>query len=101
MSLSKKIAKFSKIALTSVILVSLSSCTLKITEEQMTQLQELRKQERSFQDGISNKKAELNKINDEINLRKSELKDCENERDLIKQRLSKWPDIWPDYTPNK
>jgi uncharacterized protein (DUF3084 family) len=67
----------------------------------MTQLQELRKQERSLQDGISNKKAELNKIKDETNLRKSELKDCENERDLIKQRLSKWPDIWPDYTPNK
>jgi peptidoglycan hydrolase CwlO-like protein len=82
-------------------MLSMSACSSKITEEQLAQLQELRRQERSLQDGISERKSELSKIRDEINLRKTELKDCQSELDLVKQRLLKWPDVWPDYTPNK
>ncbi len=81
--------------------MTLSSCSNKITEEQLAQLQELRRQERSLQDGISNKQTELNKIRQEINMRKADLTNCQNELNTIKTRLSQWPDIWPDYKPNK
>lgn len=82
-------------------LMTLSSCASKITEEQLAQLQELRRQERSIQDGISNTQNELNRIRDEINARKSMLNNCQNELNTVRTRLSQWPDIWPDYTPNK
>lgn len=97
----EKIIRIGALAIVPVAIITLSSCTSKITEEQMMQLQELRKQERSLQDAISNKKGELNRLKDEINMRKSELRSCEGERDLIKQRLSQWPNIWPDYQPGK
>lgn len=96
-----KIIRIGAIALVPFAIISLSSCTSKITEEQMMQLQELRKQERSLQDAVSNKRSELNRLKDEINMRKSELRNCESDRDLVKQRLSQWPNIWPDYQPNK
>lgn len=97
----ERIIRIGALALVPVAIITLSSCTSKITEEQMMQLQELRKQERSLQDAMTNKKGELNRLKDEINMRKSELRNCEGERDLIKQRLSQWPNIWPDYQPNK
>ena len=97
----KNLTRISVLVISIIGILTLSSCSFKITEEQLAQLQELRRQERSLQDGIANKKAELGRINDEINMRKTELKNCNSELDLIKQRLSKWPDVWPDYTPNK
>lgn len=101
MKLKAKIIRIGALALVPIATVMLSSCSSKITEEQMMQLQELRKQERSLQDAITNKKSELNRLKDEINMRRSELRNCEGERDLIKQRLSQWPNIWPDYQPIK
>lgn len=101
MNFKKNLARIGVFAVSIATIISLSSCSFKITEEQLAQLQELRRQERSLQDGIANKKAELGKIKDEINMRKTELKNCQQELDGIKQRLSKWPDVWPDYTPAK
>ncbi|MGB9701686.1 MAG: hypothetical protein ACPL1A_03040 [Candidatus Kapaibacteriota bacterium] len=101
MNWKKNIIKLGIIVLLPASLLTVTGCSSKITEEQLAQLQELRRQERSLQDGISSKKSELNKIRDEINMRKNELKNCQTELDIVKQRMSKWPDIWPDYTPNK
>ncbi|HOV91555.1 MAG TPA: hypothetical protein PLC04_00525 [Candidatus Kapabacteria bacterium] len=101
MKLKKSLTKIAILIVLPMGLATLSSCTSKITEEQMTQLQELRKQERSLQDGISNKQNELNRIRSEINSRKAELNNCQNELNTVKTRLSQWPDIWPDYKPNK
>lgn len=101
MDFKKNLTRISVFAISTLAIVTLSSCSFKITEEQLAQLQELRRQERSLQDGIANKKAELSRIKDETNMRKTELKNCQSELDLIKQRLSKWPDVWPDYSPNK
>lgn len=101
MNFKKNLTRLGIITISLITIVTLSSCSFKITDEQLAQLQELRRQERSLQDGIANKKAELGRIKDEINMRNTELKSCQSELDLIKQRLSKWPDVWPDYTPNK
>jgi len=82
-------------------LISLTSCTSMITEEQLAQLQELRKRERQLNQDISNKNAEINKIESELNARKKELNDCNKDKDFIMQKLSQWPNVWPDYTPSK
>lgn len=81
--------------------MSFTSCTSKITEEQLAMLQELRKKEKSLNVEISGKQAEISKIESEISSRKSELKDCTDKADFVKQKLSQWPNVWPDYTPNK
>ncbi len=101
MKLKQSLLKVGMLLILPIGLMTLSSCSNKITEEQLTQLQELRRQERSLQDGISNKQTELNKIRQEINMRKADLTNCQNELNTIKTRLSQWPDIWPDYKPNK
>lgn len=86
-----------------VILSSLSftGCTPKVTDEQLAMLQELRKKESSLQQQIANTESEISKIQNELNARKSELKDCSDQTEFVKQKLNQWPDVWPDYNPNK
>lgn len=81
--------------------ISLTSCTSMITEEQLAQLQELRKKERQLNTDISTKNAEISKIESELNLRKKDLNNCNKDKDFIQQKLSQWPNVWPDYTPVK
>lgn len=77
----------------------MSSCSNKITEEQLAQINELHKQERSLTDMIQKKKDEKSKLESELSARKSELNKCDEQMDLIKKRLASWPDIWPDWKP--
>jgi peptidoglycan hydrolase CwlO-like protein len=95
--------KFKKLisvfGLSSILVLSsslLTNCTSKITEEQLMQLQELRKRESQLNMQISNKQQDINKIQNEINARKNELNDCEKDREFVKQKLSQWPNVWPD-----
>ncbi len=81
--------------------ISLTSCTSMITEEQLAQLQELRKKERQLNADISAKNAEISKIESELNLRKKDLNNCNKDKDFIQQKLSQWPNVWPEYTPVK
>ena len=100
MKLKQSLMKVGILILLPAGLLTLSSCSSKITEEQLAQLQELRRQERSLQDGIANKQSELSRIREEINARKAALNNCQNELNTVRTRLSQWPNIWPDYTPN-
>lgn len=81
--------------------VSLTSCTSMITEEQLAQLQDLRKKERQLNADISAKNSEISKIESELNSRNKELTDCNKDKDFIQSKLSQWPNVWPDYTPVK
>lgn len=76
-----------------------SSCSNKITEEQLMQLHELRKQERSLNDAISKKKDYKMKLERELNSRRAEFRDCQEKTQFVKDKLAKWPDIWPDWKP--
>lgn len=100
--------KFTKLAtvigMSSVILLSSMSftgCTPKITEEQLARLQELRKQERQINADMAAKQNEISKIEGEIKSRQSELNDCNKDMEFVKEKLAKWPNVWPDYTPSK
>lgn len=88
------------IAIPSIVLSLLfSSCSNKITEEQLMQLRELRKQERSLNESISKKKDEKGKLERELNARKAELRDCQEKTQFVNDKLAKWPDVWPDWKP--
>lgn len=76
-----------------------SSCSNKITEEQLMQLRELRKQERSLNETISKRKDEKMKLERELNSRKAELKECQDKTNFVKDKLANWPDVWPDWKP--
>lgn len=79
--------------------LSFTSCTSKITEEQLAQLAELRKRESQLNQEISAKQSEISKLESEINSRQAVLNDCNKDKDFIKTKLSQWPNVWPDYTP--
>ncbi len=74
----------------------LTDCTSMITEEQLLKLQDLRKRESQLNQEISDKQTDMQKVERELNSRKTELNDCQKERDFIKQKLSQWPNVWPD-----
>ena len=76
-----------------------SSCTPKITEEQMLKLKELYNKEKSLNESISKAQMDKKKVEGELNSRKSELKKCQDDKAFIQDKLSKWPNSWPDYTP--
>lgn len=77
----------------------MTSCTPKVTEEQLAQLSELRKKERSLTEEIASRRADIQKVDNELKARNAELNDCSKEKDFIKSKLSQWPNVWPDYTP--
>jgi chromosome segregation ATPase len=90
------------VSISGILLLSslgLGSCTKKITEEQLQQLQDLRRQEASLNNEITNANNEIRKIEDEIRARKRLVDDCNKDKDFIEQKLREWPNVWPDYTP--
>jgi chromosome segregation ATPase len=90
-----------KFGLTSVLaaVIFFTSCTPKVTEEQLAQLKELREKERSLTELISKRKQEKSKLEAELRARQNELKKCNDDKDFVKQKLSEWPNCWPDWKP--
>lgn len=98
-----KIKKIGSLISVSVMVVGvgivLSSCTCKIKEDQLSKLAELRKQEKTLTSDITEMQNSKAKVDRELQAISSEYKDCDGRREIVKQRLSSWPNIWPDYTP--
>ncbi len=74
-----------------------NGCSNKITQEQLMQLRELRKEQSSLTEQINKRKDEKTKLERELTARKAELKDCEERTQFVKDKLAKWPDVWPDW----
>jgi peptidoglycan hydrolase CwlO-like protein len=95
----KKITSFVSMGLLMVSsVIILSSCSCKINEDQLAKLAELRRQEKSLNSEITAEKNAKAKLDNELQSRTNEANDCSAKRDIVKQRLSSWPNIWPDYT---
>lgn len=75
--------------------IFIGSCSNKITDEQLAQLRELRRQEKSLTESIQKDKDEKRRLESELNARKAELDKCAKEREFIMEKLSKWPNVWP------
>jgi septal ring factor EnvC (AmiA/AmiB activator) len=90
-----------KLGLTSVLaaVIFFTSCTPQITEEQLAKMKELREKERSLNEMISKRKKEKSKLEAELRARQNELKKCNDDKDFVKQKLSEWPNCWPDWKP--
>lgn len=74
----------------------LTDCTSMITEEQLAMLQDLRRQEAQLTENIQTAKSELNKLKSELKSRESELNDCNEKTQFVKDKLSQWPNVWPE-----
>lgn len=76
--------------------VFLTDCTSMVTEEQLATLQDLRRQEATLQDDITKAKNTLTSLKSELSKSQAELKDCNEQTSFVKEKLSQWPDVWPD-----
>ncbi len=77
---------------------ALASCSNKITEEQLAMIKELRKREQSLNEDIRKKEQEVNRVQSEVNARKADMNKCNDKKAFVQDKLSRWPNIWPDYT---
>jgi len=78
-----------------------SSCRPMVTPQQLEELKELRAKEKSLTEQIQTQKDDISKIKTEIGSRESELKECTDKADFVKQKLSQWPNSWPDWPPQE
>jgi septal ring factor EnvC (AmiA/AmiB activator) len=96
----KKLRSFASTGLIVVVSgVILSSCTCKVKDDQLSKLAELRRQERTLSSELTAQQNAKAKLDNELNARTAEVKDCHGKLEIVKQRLSVWPNIWSDYTP--
>lgn len=79
----------------------ITDCTSKITQEQLQELQELKKRESTINDQISQINSEISKLREELRLINADLKKCNEERAFVEDKLKSWPDVWPDWSPNE
>jgi uncharacterized protein (DUF3084 family) len=92
----KSIHQLSLVAVAAASL-GLVSCSSKITDEQMTELQNLKQQESSLRQQVSAKEAEKSRLQGEVAARRGDLDKCNTDRQFIEGKLATWPDIWPDW----
>lgn len=74
----------------------LTDCTSMITEEQMAQLQDLRERQANLENEISQSRSMLNKLKSELDARKAELNNCNEDKEFVTNKLSQWPNVWSD-----
>lgn len=100
--MSINLKSFLKVTLVSGSIIALASCG--ITEEQLAELQRLRRAEAELKDKIANTNAEAKKLKDELADIERQVKDCNTKTEFVKEKLDKWgsADLWPDgWTPEK
>jgi hypothetical protein len=74
-----------------------TNCKNILSEQQLAQIKELRKNEKALQDDVQAKKKEKAGLEIELNKRMGELKDCKDHYNLIKGRLDQFPNLnWSD-----
>ncbi len=87
-------------AITLVAAFVMVGCTPKVTEEQLTKLRELRAESARLTTDIQKKDAEKVRIDAELARRRAEAKECADKLAFVQDKISKWPNVWPDYDPN-
>jgi uncharacterized protein (DUF3084 family) len=86
-------------ALTLVVLgaTTLASCSSKITEEQLAELQRLRDQERTMTQQIRSSEQDKNRLQSELSAQRAELDRCTQNKQFVQGKLTQWPNVWPDW----
>lgn len=79
----------------------LTDCTSKITQEQLQELQELKRRESGINDKIADINAELSKLRAELKSINGDLNKCNEDKEFVEDKLKNWPDVWPDWSPTQ
>ncbi|MDZ4746072.1 MAG: hypothetical protein SGJ05_08730 [bacterium] len=78
----------------------LSSCSCKIKEEQQTMINKLRTEERQLTSDTETAERNRTRISSELNSRQGEVRQCNERKAFVQDKMSRWPNIWPDWDPN-
>ncbi len=76
-----------------------AGCTSKISEEQLAQIQDLKRKEAMLKDEIQKKKIDITQLRSEIHKRQSTVDDCQKRLEFVKSKLAQWPNVWPEVKP--
>ena len=77
--------------------MAMVGCSSKISQEQLTELQNLKQQESTLRQQVSAKEQEKARLQSEVAARRAELAQCNTNRQFIEGKLAVWPDVWPDW----
>ncbi len=78
----------------------LVSCTCKIKEEQLSQIRQIRTQDKETAADITKAESEKSRVAKELALRQSEVRNCNDRLSFVQQKKAQWPNIWGDWDPN-
>ena len=78
----------------------LTSCTCKIKEEQQAMINQLRTDSKQYTEDMKKAEADKSKILAELNARQGEVRQCNEKKAFVQDKMNKWPNIWPDWDPN-
>jgi uncharacterized protein involved in exopolysaccharide biosynthesis len=76
---------------------SLTSCSSKITEEQLAELTRLRDQERTLTNQVRSAEQDKNRLQSEVTAQRTSLESCNTNKQFVQGKLSQWPNVWPDW----
>ena len=92
----KRIHQLGLLAVTAASM-AMVGCSSKISQEQLTELQNLRQQESTLRQQVSAKESEKGRLQGEVAARRTSLDQCNSNRQFIEGKLATWPDVWPDW----
>lgn len=75
-----------------------SGCTSMITEAQLREMRELRQRDSQLRQTISTAEADRVRLEGEATRRQAEVRKCNEDKAFVQQQMSRWPNVWPDYT---
>lgn len=77
----------------------LQSCTCTIKEEQQAMINKLRAEETELNGQIAAAESDNAKVSKELRGRQKDVQDCSQKKAYVQDKMNKWPNIWPDWTP--
>lgn len=93
----KRTIRLGALALVVLGATSLTSCSSKITEEQMAELTRLRDQERTLIAQTRSLEQDKSRLQSEVTAQQTSLSNCNTNKQFVQGKLSQWPNVWPDW----
>lgn len=78
--------------------MGLSSCSNQATEEQMKTLRDLDRQRDGLQSELERAQSSLRDAKGKLATHDRDLKDCNDDTQFARTKLTMWPNVWPDST---